>query len=342
MEKARRLQPDSGPVHLALAHHALQISNNVEEAGVQAQLARRALPGDAQVEAVAGRVARRQDRWDDAVGCLEKAVSLEPRDVKLRFLLASTYRYMRRYSEYDQNMERVLALTPSDKQNTIPIERAMGHLESSADLVPLREAITRQTAAHQIDDSDVATTAMILAVWSHDHAAITHILSSKHDLLGWNGVVYPDAWFEALAARIRGDNKAAVQACAAARPVMEKRVTADQTDGLQMSALAMIDAGLGHNADAVQEGKKACELISKANSFYAANVHCHLAVVYAWTGQNDLAIAELTPLIDRPAVGGFICFPTYGDFRLNPLWDPLRNDARFDALVQRLAPTATK
>jgi len=343
MEKARRLQPESGPVHLALAEHALRVSNNVEEADIQAQLARKVLPGNAQVEAIAGRVARPQDRWDEAVQCSEKAVSLEPRDVKLRFLLASTYRYMRRYPEYDRNMERVLAFTPPDKYNTIPIERAMGHLESSADLVPLREAIARQTAAHQIDESDAATTSMILAMWSHDHAAISRILSAgKRDVIGWNGVVYPDAWFEALAARIRGDHDAAVKAFAVARTVMEKRVVADPTDGLQLGVLAMIDAGLGHRQDAVHEGKKACELISKTNVFYTPNVHCNLAVVYAWIGQNDLAIAELTPLINRPAVGGFICLPTYGDFRLNPLWDPLRNDARFEALVQRLAPTASK
>ena len=342
LERARRLQPESGLVHLTLARHLLQISNSVEEADIQIQLARQALPGDAEVEAIAGRVARRLDRWDESIHCLEKAVSLEPRDVKLRFLLASTYRYMRRYPEYDRNMERVLDLTPAGKHNTIPIERAMGRLESSADLVPLREAIARQTAAHQIDESDAATTSMILAIWSHDYAAISRILSGKHDTIGWNGVVYPDAWFEALAARIRGDHDAAVKAFAVARPVMEKRVVADPTDSLQLSVLAMIDAGLGHRQDAVQEGKKACELISKTNAFYTPNVHCNLAVVYAWIGQNDLAIAELTPLIDRPAVGGFICLPTYGDFRLNPLWDPLRNDARFEALVQRLAPTASK
>jgi len=67
-----------------------------------------------------------------------------------------------------------------------------------------------------------------------------------------------------------------------------------------------------------------------------------LAVVYAWTGQNDLAIAELITLIDRPAPTNGIVQPTYGDFRLNPLWDPLRNDPRFEALVQRLAPSAVR
>ena len=68
-------------------------------------------------------------------------------------------------------------------------------------------------------------------------------------------------------------------------------------------------------------------------------VRCNLAVVYSWTGQNDLAIAELSKLVDLPALGSGIAQVTHGDFRLNPLWDSLRADQRFEALVQRLAPT---
>jgi serine/threonine-protein kinase len=343
LEKARLLQPDSGVVHLNLARHAIQITNDLDQAELQVRLAREALPNNAQVETIAARVARRQDRWDQAIRDFEKAVSLQPRDIATRYLLANTYRYMRRYRDYDREMETIQTLTPPDKISTIPIERAMARLESSAEITPLQEAIAAQTLAHQLDESDTATMKIILALWSHDHAALSQVLSNKQTPTGWNGVIYPDAWFEALAARIRGDNNAAIKAFAVVRPEMEKRVFADPTDGLQLSVLAIIDAGLGRKEQAVREGKKACELISsRANNFNTPTVHCNLAVVYAWTGQSDPAIAELTPLIDRPAMGNIICFPTYGDFRLNPLWDPLRKDPRFEALVQRLAPIASK
>jgi hypothetical protein len=193
--------------------------------------------------------------------------------------------------------------------------------------------------AHQLDESHATQTQMMLAIWSHDAAAVSRILSDKHEPIGWNGVVYPDAWFEALAARIRGDSNAAVKAFAIARPEIEKRVVAAATNGVELSVLAMIDAGLGHKEQAVQEGKRACELTPfKVNNFDAPTVRCNLAVVYAWTGQNDLAIAELSKLVDRPASGSGIAQPTYGDFQLNPVWDPLRNDPRFEALVKRLTP----
>jgi TolB-like protein/tetratricopeptide (TPR) repeat protein len=343
LEKARRLQPDSGAVHLALARHALQISNNVEEGAIQIQLARKALPNNAQVEAIAGRAARRKDRWDEAIVCLERAVSLEPRDATLRVLLADTYRYMRRYPEYDRTIESAVALTPSDKLAEEPIVRTLARLECCAELAPLREAIIRQTAAHQLDDDESTTYWMMLAVWSHDAEGITRILSKKHIPISWNGVVYPDAWFEALAARIRGDNDAAMKAFTIARGSTEQRVLADPSVGLDLSVLAIIDAALGHRELAVQEGRQACDLYSsKASNFLLPALRCNLAVVYAWTGQNDLAIAELNALITRPAPTNAIAQPTYGDFRLNPLWDPLRNDPRFEALVQRLAPIASR
>lgn len=340
LEKARRLQPDSGAVHLQLALHALQINRDPEQAGYEVERARRTLPNNAQVETVAGRVARRADRWEEALHYFERAVSLEPRDVNLRILLADTNRCMRRYEEFDRMMRSVIGLTPPDKLGTLPIHRALGRLESSADMAPLRAAFAEQSAANQLDDADKASAEMNIAVWTHDSDAITRFLATQHAQPTFNGVEYPDVWFEALAARIRGDNPAALAAFTGARSQMEKRARSSPSEGVPLSILAIIDAGLGRKDEALQEAKRACELTSfQTNNFDATTVRCNLAVVYAWTGENDLAIAELSKLIERPAASHVICQPTYGDFRLNPFWDPLRKDPRFVAMVEKLAPS---
>ena len=89
------------------------------------------------------------------------------------------------------------------------------------------------------------------------------------------------------------------------------------------------------------DAKRACELRPlETSSLDAPVVGCNLAVVYAWTGQPDLALAELGRWVDLPAGSNLPMQPTYGDFRLNPLWDPLRADPRFASLVERLAPAA--
>jgi hypothetical protein len=45
-----------------------------------------------------------------------------------------------------------------------------------------------------------------------------------------------------------------------------------------------------------------------------------------------LALGQLEALVKKPG-----CH-TYGDFRLNPMWDPLRGDPRFEKIVASLAP----
>ena len=104
----------------------------------------------------------------------------------------------------------------------------------------------------------------------------------------------------------------------------------------------MIDAGLGRKQLAVEEALHACDLAPfKSLAPSAPFVRCNLAIVYAWNGQVDLAISTLDSLVNRPAGTNLPAQPTYGDFRLNPVWDPLRNDPRFTAIMKRLAPVAS-
>jgi len=98
-------------------------------------------------------------------------------------------------------------------------------------------------------------------------------------------------------------------------------------------ALAMIDAGLGRKREAIEEGRRACELLPiKRDSINGIHMMEFLGVVYAWTGEKDLAIEQLRTTLPYP---GLI---SYGQLKLHPYWDPLRGDARFEQIVASLAP----
>jgi TolB-like protein/tRNA A-37 threonylcarbamoyl transferase component Bud32 len=340
LEKARRVQPDSGAVHLALARHALQINHNVEEGGIQIQLAQKTLFNNAELETMAGRVARRQDRWDEAVQYMERAVSLEPRDRLLRYLLASTYTYMRRLPEADRMVESMLALAPQNEYSDLAITRALIQFEYTGEIAPLQQVIaTESTKDAEIAGSKLDTR-MFEAIWSRNPDALARFASEKKGPIWWNNMIFPDAWLQALAARLSGNDPAAREAFAAARTQMEQNVQREPTRGVPLGFLAIVDAGLGQAEQALEEAKRACDLSSfQKNNIEAVTARYCMAVVYAWTGHNDLAMAELSKLVDRPSGGneGAI-LPSYGDFRRNPFWDPLRKDPAFEALVQRLAP----
>jgi serine/threonine-protein kinase len=343
LEKARRIQPDIGPVHLALAYHFLWANNDLSQAHVEIDLARRTMPNSAELETTAGAIARRQSRWDDDVHALERAVALEPRAAENLFALANTYRLMRRYDRFDSVMTRLLGVLPPDRSATHRVFRTFGPLESEGDFGPLRAAVATVTPEEDTSGTIRDLHNLIVALWNHDPASVSRISAQAAETtLVFNGVKYPKSWYEGLAARMRGDKKGAQAAFAAARLEVEKAVLADAADGRALSLLAMIDAGLGRQEQAVQEAEHACDLVTFENSGPSAPiVRCNLAVVYAWNGEIDFAISALDSLVNRPAGTNLPAQPTYGDFRRNPLWDPLRNDPRFEALVQRLAPTAS-
>jgi hypothetical protein len=97
--------------------------------------------------------------------------------------------------------------------------------------------------------------------------------------------------------------------------------------------LGLIDAGLGRKEEALREGRRALELTPVAkNAVDGPEVLYFFAVICAWTGKRDLAIEQLETLAKMP-VG-----VSYGELRLDPDWDPLRGDPRFDKIVASLAP----
>ena len=96
----------------------------------------------------------------------------------------------------------------------------------------------------------------------------------------------------------------------------------------------MVDAALGNKKDAIREGERAVELMPVSKSAIEGPMLVqYLAVIYAWTGDKDRAIERLAEAAKLP--GSHV---TYGHLRLNPFWDPLRADPRFEAIVASLAP----
>jgi tetratricopeptide (TPR) repeat protein len=94
----------------------------------------------------------------------------------------------------------------------------------------------------------------------------------------------------------------------------------------------MCDAALGRKEDALREGRRAVELMPIAkDAMTGAELLRNLAIIYAWTGEKDLAIKQLEELL--PRYGPI----SYGQLRLHPWWDPLRDDPRFEKIVEESA-----
>src|SRR5262249_53947693 len=100
-------------------------------------------------------------------------------------------------------------------------------------------------------------------------------------------------------------------------------------DASYFSSVATIDAGLGRKEEAIREARQAVEIMPIAVDSLNGPYHvAKLALVYAWTGERDAALEQLQKIATLPGYA-----PTYGDLLLNPCWDDLRGDPRFDKIV---------
>jgi serine/threonine-protein kinase len=331
-KSATRLRPDAGETHLARADLFYRCYLDYDRARPELALARAALPNNAQVLAVTSFIDRRQSRWDDAVANIEHALELDPRNWYYLQQLALSYHYLRRYADEAKASDRVIEIVPGDPLNRI--SRASLDAEWKGDLRPLRSAID---AALKQSPSSVGTFDQFyfgLALYERD------ILTAEKGLaamppqgIGADQVNFPVPFWRGMIARMQGDTEGAQKAFLAARAQLEP-VLREQPDwAAGLCALAMADAGLGNKQQAIDEGRGACELLPVSKD--AVNgIHMmeFLAVVYAWTGEKELAVQQLQAALSHPSV------LSYGQLKLHPYWDPLRGDPGFEAIVNSLAP----
>jgi hypothetical protein len=142
----------------------------------------------------------------------------------------------------------------------------------------------------------------------------------------------PIGCYSILMARLQGTQPDA-HSSSETRQLMRRRVEASPEIAPLLSNLAVVDALIGNKEDAISEAKRAANSlpISK-DAIDGPRVAMNLAVVYAWTNEPALAFEQLNALSDT-SYGLF-----YNHLKLDPYFDPLRKDSRFDELLTRLAP----
>jgi TolB-like protein/Flp pilus assembly protein TadD len=331
IDSAFHLKPDSGEAHLALATHFYHGYFDYDRARHELGIAIRTLPNSAQIFEWTGYIDRRQSRWHDAVRDFERAMELDPRNVRILIGAVITCAQMREYKKAREVADRIIALEPNDIEHRLG--RAHIDLRERADTRPL-DALEKMLA----HDPEAW---FYLAFCERDAVAADHALAALgaqgQDTFGAGEgeMTFSRAYLEGLVAGMKGDVAAAQAAFSAARARQEEAVRARPDDGPPLCALGLIDAALGRKEDALREGRRALELTSMSkDSLNGRDVLYFYAVICAQTGERDLAIEQLEILAKIPA--GWVL--SYGDIRLNPNWDPLRGDPGFEKIVASLAP----
>jgi tetratricopeptide (TPR) repeat protein len=334
VEKALALIPDLGEAHLAKALVYYHVKRDYTRALQELALANRTLPNSAEVHAMAGSIARRQGHWDDAVRNLEKAYELDPLNPKIVNSLSLVYDLLRRYDDEAALFDRAAAANPSTR-NYSQLIHAQIELEKG-DLKTARSFLNTLPADYDPDGA-ATWTRINLALYERDVDGAARILASwkKEELVGAAGRLVPVSFWQGIIARARGDGTNAKEAFNHARATLAAQLAKQPDDPMLVATLGLIDAALSRKEEALREGRRAAELRPLAeDADDGATVLGTLAMIYAWVGDVNSALDQLEFLATIP--NGL----TFGQLKYDPVWDPVRADPRFAAMVNGLQPKA--
>jgi len=333
IQAAFRLRPDAGEAHLARAQNLYRGYLEYDAALAELEVAGQTLPNDAGVFELKGYIQRRQGKQEEAVGSLERAIDLDPRNTFTLQQIALSYHHLRRFAEEKSVLDRALAIEPNDVDTKIA--RAFVEFHWKADTHPLHQMVDSIRVTNPAATQSIADGWLICALAERDAdtAKNAAIAAGENPPFTDEAVNFSRPFVEGIIARVAKDDEKARSAFTVARAEQEKIIQGEPNYGPPLCVLGLIDAGLGRKEEALREGRRAVELLSvKKDPINGIAMVKYLAMIAAWVGDDDLACEQLAVAIRPPSR------LTYGQLKLLPFWDPLRGDPRFEKIVASLAP----
>ena len=286
-------------------------------------------PNNSSALEYSGYVHRRQGKWEQSLKELRQVLERDPRNAALAGNLASTYGALRMWKEADDAARLGLKVDPHASD-------AMGALlskiiESSRSVDEALRVLKTFPTEEKLTSSSVGDVVSIIGA-----RAFVYLLAHDFDSARkvWDTAEKeerPRQLCSQLALDfLQGRNAEAKTKATEAKPLLEQRLREVPDDIFAMTELGWVNLALGEKSEAVKFARQAAEILSpERDALWGPATAIGLAEIQAWTGDSDHAIAAIRHLLSIPA--GSVA--SIADLKMNPVWDPIRDDPGFQQLL---------
>ena len=333
IDRSLELEPDLPEGHAALGHWYYRTQLDYDQALRELGIALEARPSDAGFETTMASVYRRAGDMEKALEHFEIGVELDPRSAMAPYSVGETLVLLRRYEEAEPWLRRAMEIRPDfafPYQYMSMVRLAEGDTAGARLwLYRMRErGLTKDDAEFNEIDLD------LLVVRPDSENLDENREKALEKIGGFDGPLnnqfryVPLSLLSGLVRRQMGDPEGAAAAFDSARTVLSALVKEDPKEAAYRSSLGIALAGLGLEEEAVREGREGLRLMPpEVEAWRGSRRVADLARIYAMTGRNDEAIEQLEYAMSIP--GDLSAW----ELRLDPTWDALRGEPRFDALT---------
>jgi serine/threonine-protein kinase len=328
-ETALRLEPNREEARLALARYYYHGLSDYRRTEQELSSIPSSAPHEVEFFTLASLVERRLGQFEASIRNGEKAVELDPQNASLATSLVQTYLGLRRF----RDSERVANAAIARLRGAKPARLLVVKNEAALGMGNVEEAHAALDSIQDKDDMDYQAARLWLYLIERDYSGAKAFAAKATDEVKR----MPDFWLTlAAAAHAEGKINEERQANAEAKHSALLALGPRPDDPKLLGELSVAEAALGQNEEALRHARQAAETLPPSVDAVAGPMcEIRLAQVLAMTGDRDGAFDNLGKLVKLPFS------LNSGDLKLNPMWDDLRDDPRFDRiLVESALPLA--